>query len=74
MNITDLNKLEQIILGTALMDRYAVPEILEEVTTEDVFTNQAHRCVFKAIQSIYSDGLDVDTITVFERLKRQKKL
>ncbi len=64
---------ERSVLGAAMLDKYVLSEILEEVKAED-FYNENHKEIFQAIWELYRDNSPVDMLTVCEELKRRKAL
>jgi len=65
--------LEQILLGTAMLDKVAVPILMEQMSAE-MFYTENHQKIFAAIQRLFSKGLDVDIMTVSEELRLTAEL
>lgn len=64
---------EQAVLGAMLLDRQAIPEIIDIVKPND-FYQQSHKEIFEAIIELYNQGEPVDLITLSDKLKGQKTL
>jgi len=64
---------EQAILGAMLLERQAIPEIIEIVKPND-FYQQSHKEIFEAIIELYNQGEPVDLITITDKLKGQNTL
>ena len=64
---------EESVLGSMLLSRDAIAEVLEVLHEED-FYRPAHRTVFRSVLDLYSHGQAVDPITVAEELRRNGEL
>jgi replicative DNA helicase len=64
---------EESVLGSMLLSRDAIAEVLEVLHEED-FYRPAHRTVFRSVLDLYSHGQAVDAITVAEELRRNGEL
>lgn len=64
---------EQSILGSALLSKDALMNIMEVVTADD-FYNEKHREIFDAISDLYRKSSPVDTLTVSEELNKRNSL
>jgi replicative DNA helicase len=64
---------EESILGSMLLSKDAIAEVLELLREED-FYRPAHRTVFRSILDLYSHGGAVDAVTVAEDLRRNGDL
>lgn len=60
-------KLEETVLGCCIVDTTAFPKV-QFMLHENAFREPHHKAIFKAIQSTFKEGLDVDPLTVLERL------
>jgi replicative DNA helicase len=60
---------EESVLGSMLLSKDAIAEVLELVREED-FYRPAHRTVFESILALYAKGEAIDAITVAESLRR----
>lgn len=65
--------LEQAVLGAMLLDRDAVPDMLDQLRVETFYTDQ-HQNIFKAIKSLYEKQEPVDLLTVVQELKLRGSL
>ena len=64
---------EQAVLGSVLIDQEAQTDILSSLSEED-FYSEAHRNIFKAMQTIFSKSIPVDFVTLTSELEIEKKL
>ena len=64
---------EVSVLGAALLSRTAAGEALEVLAADDFYRN-AHRTVFEAIQTLFTQGEPVDTVTITDWLARRDRL
>jgi len=61
---------EAAVLGHALLDRGRADEMLDNVT-EDAFTREAHRIVYRHVAQLRNEGETPDVVTVTDRLGRE---
>lgn len=66
-------ELEQVILGSVLIDRDAQIEFFALVNSPDVFTEDTHKIVYEALKALYDDNLPIDIITIAEWAKKAGK-
>jgi hypothetical protein len=59
---------EQAVLGCALLDAECAKQLVTELTEND-FTYEPHRVIFRAVKSLCQRGLDPDPITVHDTLQ-----
>ncbi|MGH2829247.1 MAG: replicative DNA helicase [Actinomycetota bacterium] len=64
---------EQSVLGSMMLSRHAISEVLELLRPED-FYRDAHRKVAEAMRELFAGGEAVDAITVVEELRRRGDL
>ncbi len=64
---------EASVLGSALVDNEAMDRI-EGLITPDVFYKEAHRKIWRAMESLRARGEPVDLVTLSEELKRAGEL
>lgn len=64
---------EKSVLGSILLDKDALYEVLEILKAED-FYNDMHKEIYSAILELYRKSEPVDTLTVSEELKKRKSL
>ncbi len=65
--------LEQAVLGSFLIDRKAINEVLIHLHKE-VFYDPKHKIIFEAIKTVYLEENQVDLLTVSEQVKKMGKL
>lgn len=66
--------LEEAVLGSLMIDRNALDDIMTIIKTPEVFYKDAHKHIFEAIQSLYEKNLPIDLLTVSQKLKENLKL
>lgn len=66
-------EIEMAVLGAMLLDSAAVPRAIE-LLQADSFTLAAHKNIFEAIVLLFEANEAVDTVTVYEELKKQDKI
>ncbi|MGG5486273.1 replicative DNA helicase [Gaetbulibacter sp. PBL-D1] len=67
--------LEVAILGAMMIDKNGLLEAIEILSeNEDVFYKDSHKYIYKAILELFSEDVDVDILTVSQKLKSQSKL
>lgn len=70
------NELEKTLLACMMIDNSVIPVILDFIPkgAEDIFYNEAHRKIFRAVLDLYERKAPVDTLTVSELLKSKDEL
>ncbi|MDZ7766562.1 MAG: DnaB-like helicase N-terminal domain-containing protein [Melioribacteraceae bacterium] len=66
-------EVERMVLGAMLIDGEAVPKAVEILKPEN-FYDKKHGFIFDAIVSLYNSNEPVDTVTLYEELKKSAKL
>ena len=61
---------ERAVLGAMLVDREAVPKVLE-LLDPDCWYSPVHDKIFRAMLSLFEKGEPVDSVTVVEELRRR---
>lgn len=64
---------EKSVLGSVLLDKDALYEVLEILKPED-FYNEMHKEIYSAVIELYRKSQPVDILTVSEELKKRKSL
>lgn len=64
---------EKSVLGSILLDKDALYEVLEKLKPED-FYNEMHMEIYSAVIELYRKSQPVDILTVSEELKKRKSL
>ena len=64
---------EQSVLGSMLVDKNAAA-IAAEKLMDDCFYNRAHQEIFSAMCALFSRGVPIDLVTVFDELERRGKI
>lgn len=63
-------EVERAVLGAMLIDNEAVSKVIE-VLRDEAFYDPKNRTIFKAMLSLYESSEPVETLTVFEELKKR---
>ncbi len=69
----DINA-EQSVIGSLLLDSDLIGDVLETITYDEEFYNEAHREIFRTIKSLFAEGKTVDLITVSDELMKTQLL
>ena len=70
MDVINLPKnleIEENILGSILLDKHALPFVVNYLT-EEIFYDLRHQLIFRTIKQMYDKNIQVDLSTVFQRL------
>ena len=67
------NEAEKSVLGSIILDKEALYEVLEILKAED-FYSEMHQEIYEAIVALYRKGESVDMLTVSEELKKRNTL
>lgn len=66
-------EIEASILGAMLIEKEAVPKALE-LLTSDSFYLKEHKLIYEAMVSLFDSGEPIDTVTLYEELKKREQL
>jgi replicative DNA helicase len=58
---------EQAVLGSMIFDESALTTCMEALSADDFYTT-AHKTIFSAMESLFSQGVPVDIVTLSEKL------
>lgn len=61
--------LEAVVIGSVMISKTAVDEVMSLFQTEEVFYKEKHQKIFKAVVNLYSKNIGVDLMTVSTELK-----
>lgn len=64
--------IEASVLGAMMIEREAVPKAIELLSTESFYLKQ-HKLIFDAMISLFESGEPVDTVTLYEELKKREQ-
>ena len=64
---------EQSVLGSMLIEREAIPRVIE-VLPPEAFYERRHERIYQAIRALFDRSNPVDLITLTEELKRRSEL
>ena len=65
-------EIEAAVLGAMLIDKGAVPRAIELLNTSSFYLRE-HRLIFDAMVSLFETGDPVDTVTLYEELKKREQ-
>lgn len=68
----DINA-EAAILSAMIVDSGIVAHCLEKIDTEH-FDKESHKIIFKTIKQLFSDNIEIDILTLIDRLKQDNNL
>jgi replicative DNA helicase len=66
-------EIEASVLGAMLIEKEAVPKALELLSV-DSFYLKSHKLIYDAMTSLFDAGEPIDTVTVYEELKKRDLL
>jgi replicative DNA helicase len=66
-------EIEASVLGAMMIEKEAVPKALE-MLSPDSFYVKAHRIIFEAMMSLFDSDEPIDTVTLYEELKKRGNL
>ncbi len=66
-------EIEAAVLGGMLLEKEAVPKVIELITA-DCFYDNRHQFIFEAIVNLFSSNEPIDSVTVYEELRKSGKL
>ncbi|HKB86467.1 MAG TPA: replicative DNA helicase [Ignavibacteriaceae bacterium] len=64
--------IEASVLGAMLIEREAVPKAIELLSTESFYLKE-HKLIFDAMVSLFESGEPIDTVTLYEELKKREQ-
>ena len=66
-------EIEAAVLGAMLIEKEAVPKAIEFLNTDSFYLKE-HRLIFEAMVSLFESGEPIDTVTLYEELKKREQL
>lgn len=66
-------EIEASVLGAMLIEKEAVAKAIEMLSS-DTFYLKEHKLIFEAMSSLFEAGEPVDTVTLYEELKKREQL
>lgn len=66
-------EVEMAVLGAMMIEKEAVPKGIELLTPEAFYIKQ-HRLIFEAMQSLFEANEPIDTVTLYEELKKKGQI
>ncbi|HLG31583.1 MAG TPA: replicative DNA helicase [Ignavibacteriaceae bacterium] len=78
LNLPDIKppavpEIEASVLGAMMIEKQAVPKALE-MLNPDSFYLKSHRLIYEAMVSLFESGEPIDTVTLYEELKKRNQL
>ena len=78
LNLPDIKppavpEIEATVLGAMMIEKQAVPKALE-MLNPDSFYLKSHRLIYEAMVSLFESGEPIDTVTLYEELKKRNHL
>lgn len=64
---------EKGVLGSMIRDNAVIPDVLDKLRSGDFYFDH-HQKLFRTIAALHTAGTPVDTLTLFEELRRRKQL
>lgn len=64
--------IEARLLGALMLERDVITELVDKIHVE-LFDQEGHRCIFKAIRTLFNGDKAVDMFTVMNQLKKDGK-
>ncbi len=64
--------IEASVLGAMMIEREAVPKAIELLNTDSFYLKQ-HKMIFDAMVSLFESGEPIDTVTLYEELKKREQ-
>lgn len=66
-------EVETAVLGAMMIDEEAIPKAIE-ILKPDSFYDKRNRLIFEAASSLYEAGEPIDTVSIYEELKKAGKI
>lgn len=64
--------IEASVLGAMMIEKEAVPKAIELLTAESFYLKE-HKIIFDAMVSLFESGEPIDTVTLYEELKKREQ-
>lgn len=65
-------EIEASVLGAMLIEKEAVPKAIEFLSSESFYLKE-HKLIFDAMVSLFESGEPIDTVTLYEELKKREQ-
>ena len=66
-------EIEASVLGAMMIEKEAVPKALELLKPESFYLT-SHRLIYEAMQSLFESSEPIDTVTLYEELKKREQI
>ncbi len=67
-------QIEEAVLGALMLEKDALTEVLDILTTPEIFYKEEHQEIFKAILKLFDESKPIDILTVTSELRSSGKL
>ncbi len=65
---------ERAVLGAMLLEKEAIPKVLQIITNSDSFYSEMHRLIYEGIVSLFNKNKPVDVVALREEFRKKGKL
>ncbi len=66
-------EIEAAVLGAMMIEKPAVPKAIELLTVDSFYLKE-HKLIYEAMLSLFETGEPIDTVTLYEELKKREQL
>ncbi len=66
-------EIEASVLGAMMIEKEAVPKAIELLTSDSFYLSE-HKKIFEAMVSLFESGEPIDTVTLYDELKKRERL
>jgi replicative DNA helicase len=66
-------EIEASVLGAMMIEKEAVPKAIELLTSNSFYLSE-HKKIFEAMVSLFESGEPIDTVTLYDELKKREQL
>ncbi len=66
-------EIEAAVLGAMMIEKEAVPKAIELLSSESFYLKE-HKLIFEGMISLFDSGEPIDTVTLYEELKKRENL
>ena len=66
-------EIEASVLGAMMIEKEAVPKAIELLTSNSFYLTE-HKKIFEAMVSLFESGEPIDTVTLYDELKKREQL
>ncbi|MFO7445538.1 MAG: replicative DNA helicase [Ignavibacteriaceae bacterium] len=66
-------EIEAAVLGAMMIEKESVPKAIELLSPESFYLKE-HKIIYEAMISLFESGEPIDTVTLYEELKKREKI